>query len=301
MGDVTRRTKNYSADPIINFYAHALRFDLDQLPQSFPEENKPAFFDTLDTVPERNCYIITHYYGLDGSPSKTQKELSTEQQVSSERIRSLLSKTCHMLRHPYRMRIFKILLRTMSDYQTELQNIQLEQAKLQVEIINNPLSKDLLQHIEIAKAILKQLDESPAGTQIAELAQKANTCKANLMYLESGGVYEKYAPSGQYFLDYAKSQLTIIENYSDWLRRGAAALERCKALSNWSIDPNTSIEELNLSSRAFNCLNRSNITTVRQLAGMTRSELLKVRNMGAKTAEEVVLRCAEYGIVLPDE
>lgn len=48
------------------------------------------------------------------------------------------------------------------------------------------------------------------------------------------------------------------------------------------------IEVLNLSVRAYNCLKRAGINTVGQLNGMSRDDLVKIRNMGPKQAEEVI-------------
>lgn len=47
------------------------------------------------------------------------------------------------------------------------------------------------------------------------------------------------------------------------------------------------IEELGLSARAYNCLRRARIDTVEQLQQMTDDDLLRIRNMGARTVEEI--------------
>ena len=47
------------------------------------------------------------------------------------------------------------------------------------------------------------------------------------------------------------------------------------------------IEDLDLSVRSFNCLKRAGINTVRDLVAMTEEELIKVRNLGRKSLEEV--------------
>ncbi len=58
------------------------------------------------------------------------------------------------------------------------------------------------------------------------------------------------------------------------------------------------IEEMELSVRSYNCLKRAGIDTVGDLAKKTRAEMLKVRNMGAKSMEEVIKKLEDYGIVL---
>ena len=49
-----------------------------------------------------------------------------------------------------------------------------------------------------------------------------------------------------------------------------------------------SIEELDLSVRSYNCLKRAGINTVEDLANKTEDEMMKVRNLGRKSLEEVL-------------
>jgi DNA-directed RNA polymerase subunit alpha len=50
------------------------------------------------------------------------------------------------------------------------------------------------------------------------------------------------------------------------------------------------IEELDLSVRSFNCLKRAGINTVEDLIGKSEDEMMKVRNLGKKSLEEVVAK-----------
>ena len=52
------------------------------------------------------------------------------------------------------------------------------------------------------------------------------------------------------------------------------------------------IEELDLSVRAFNCLKRAGIDTVEDLISKTEADMMKVRNLGKKSLEEVILEVA---------
>ena len=58
------------------------------------------------------------------------------------------------------------------------------------------------------------------------------------------------------------------------------------------------IEELDLSVRSFNCLKRANINTVADLISKTEDDMMKVRNMGRKSLEEVVNKLAMMGLAL---
>lgn len=58
------------------------------------------------------------------------------------------------------------------------------------------------------------------------------------------------------------------------------------------------IEELDLSVRSFNCLKRAGINTVADLVNTTEEDMMKVRNLGRKSYEEVVNKLADMGLNL---
>ena len=63
-----------------------------------------------------------------------------------------------------------------------------------------------------------------------------------------------------------------------------------------------SIEDLELSVRSFNCLKRAGINTVEQLTNKTPDDMMKVRNLGKKSLDEVLLKLKELGLSLsPNE
>ena len=61
------------------------------------------------------------------------------------------------------------------------------------------------------------------------------------------------------------------------------------------------IEELDLSVRSFNCLKRANINTVEDLISKSEDEMIKVRNLGRKSLEEVVHKLAMMGLALQSD
>ena len=61
------------------------------------------------------------------------------------------------------------------------------------------------------------------------------------------------------------------------------------------------IEELDLSVRSFNCLKRANINTVEDLISKTEDEMMKVRNLGRKSLEEVINKLNMMGLSLAKE
>ena len=58
------------------------------------------------------------------------------------------------------------------------------------------------------------------------------------------------------------------------------------------------IEELELSVRSFNCLKRASINTVEELTQKTEEDMMKVRNLGRKSLEEVIWKMASLGFNL---
>ena len=81
------------------------------------------------------------------------------------------------------------------------------------------------------------------------------------------------------------SKLTVVEK---------AEAQRDKVLE-------MTIEELDLSVRSFNCLKRANINTVEDLISKTEDEMMKLRNLGRKSLEEVINKLQMMGLHLSEE
>ena len=63
-------------------------------------------------------------------------------------------------------------------------------------------------------------------------------------------------------------------------------------------DLEMTIEELDLSVRSYNCLKRAGINTVEELANKSEDDMMKVRNLGKKSLEEVIQKLEELGLGL---
>ena len=61
------------------------------------------------------------------------------------------------------------------------------------------------------------------------------------------------------------------------------------------------IEELDLSVRSFNCLKRAGIDTVEDLVSRSEDEMIKVRNLGKKSLEEVIQKLESLGLTLRND
>ena len=92
---------------------------------------------------------------------------------------------------------------------------------------------------------------------------------------------------------------TLFTNLSDNLSTGSTVVEKEPTAQTKMLD--MTIEELDLSVRSFNCLKRANINTVGDLISKTEDEMIKVRNLGHKSLEEVVHKLAMMGLSLASE
>ncbi len=63
----------------------------------------------------------------------------------------------------------------------------------------------------------------------------------------------------------------------------------------------TSIEDLDFSVRAYNCLKRAGIHTLQDLVNKSENDMMKIRNLGKKSLKEVLDKVKELGLVLRDE
>ena len=63
----------------------------------------------------------------------------------------------------------------------------------------------------------------------------------------------------------------------------------------------TSIEDLDFSVRAYNCLKRAGIPTLQDLVNKSESDMMKIRNLGKKSLKEVLDKIRDMGLILRDE
>ena len=92
---------------------------------------------------------------------------------------------------------------------------------------------------------------------------------------------------------------TLFTELSDTLDGRPIVVEPAPDNKNTVLD--MTIEELDLPVRSFNCLKRANINTVADLISKTEDEMMKVRNLGRKSLEEVIGKLEAMGLSLADE
>ena len=91
------------------------------------------------------------------------------------------------------------------------------------------------------------------------------------------------------FVDYAGEETLEFE---DTEKKDADERERLRKLLNMSVN------EIELSVRAANCLNNANISTVGELASKTEADMLKYRNFGKKSLTEIKEKLVQLGLSL---
>ena len=91
--------------------------------------------------------------------------------------------------------------------------------------------------------------------------------------------------------------LGLFINLSDNVKDKTIIIEKQDEVPE-STAKDMSIDELELSVRSYNCLKRANINTVKELCSKTPDEMMKVRNLGRKSLEEVLAKLKELGLSL---
>ena len=93
--------------------------------------------------------------------------------------------------------------------------------------------------------------------------------------------------------------LTLFTDLSESVANKTTVVEKAESHRDKVLE--MTIEELDLSVRSFNCLKRANINNVEDLISRTGEDMMKVRNMGRKSLEEVQNKLAMMGLSLASD
>ena len=93
--------------------------------------------------------------------------------------------------------------------------------------------------------------------------------------------------------------LNLFVDLSDEAKKVEIMIEREETIKEKVLE--MTIEELDMSVRSFNCLKRAGIDTVEDLTNRTESDMIKVRNLGKKSLEEVIEKLHSLGLELKHE
>jgi len=121
--------------------------------------------------------------------------------------------------------------------------------------------------------------------------------KLTLEVLTNGTISAKEAISlGAKILN---EHLNLFVDLSDEAKNAEIMVEREETIKEKVLE--MTIEELDMSVRSFNCLKRAGIDTVEDLTNRTEEDMIKVRNLGKKSLEEVILKLHSLGLDLKKE
>ena len=121
--------------------------------------------------------------------------------------------------------------------------------------------------------------------------------KLTLEVLTNGTISAKEAISlGAKILN---EHLNLFVDLSDEAKNAEIMVEREETIKEKVLE--MTIEELDMSVRSFNCLKRAGIDTVEDLTNRTEEDMIKVRNLGKKSLEEVILKLRSLGLDLKKE
>lgn len=90
------------------------------------------------------------------------------------------------------------------------------------------------------------------------------------------------------------SHLTMFVNLTEEAQSAQVMVEREESHQEKVLDK--TIEELDLSVRSYNCLKRADIQTVKDLTERTEADMMKVRNLGQKSLDEIKVKLNELGV-----
>ena len=121
--------------------------------------------------------------------------------------------------------------------------------------------------------------------------------KLTLEVLTNGTISAKEAISlGAKILN---EHLNLFVDLSDEAKKAEIMVEREETIKEKVLE--MTIEELDMSVRSFNCLKRAGIDTVEDLTNRTEADMIKVRNLGKKSLEEVIFKLHSLGLDLKKE
>lgn len=154
------------------------------------------------------------------------------------------------------------------------------------------------------------------GMTLEEAGREQNVTRERIRQVEAKALRKLRHPARQSMI-----QWLTRDEYLELSRLGQAQIESCMEelrrlvgeLKSMLLQepapataPNESIlsrpiDELNLSVRSYNCLNRAGVDTIGDVARMSRGQLMRVRNLGRKCMEEIIEKLKELGLEVPED
>ena len=290
-------------DPIIDFYATVLKYDANELPDVFPEENKRELLSILDSLPENRRVALIAYYGLDGRPPMNCREIaeSLDPPKSTTRIRELVRDAEKKLRCSWRCDALRNLLYTKATCLEKIEATEERQKKLTAEIAGNPKVEELLTCLEKARALIDDLRWDASVNAYRSNTEKIKSYSEVLDYLNRCGINSSvYSATSFTIIDRLNDEADNLYDFVKHLKTGEITKIKAELVDTGKVNYNMSVYGLDLSHSAGYALYRARIKTIGQLAQIPKHELIRIHGIKQKTADYIARRCAEIGIILPE-
>ena len=160
------------------------------------------------------------------------------------------------------------------------------------------------QHIENAKigfipidALYSPIERISYEVESARVGQDANYDKLIMNVYTNGSLKpeEAMALGAKILIEH----LNIVTNLSELA--DTTGVMSAKQEDSKLKKLETSIDDLDFSVRAYNCLKRANINTLQDLTQKSENEMMKIRNLGKKSLKEVIDKIKDMGLKFRDE
>ncbi len=271
---------------------------------------------------EREQYIITRRLELNENTSPNSlAALSKEFNLSRSGISHIEHKARRRLISKLRRYSYPLSIPMDSEFLTDSEKAELSEFQKSLTIGNLSITQNiqdnptLVRGFEIIKTLrqrkldaqainstaLEDMEGKPEGIAIVNLGFSLRTYNALARYgiktlAEITNLTEKelihIRNLGKKSFD---EVFTVLENYGLHLREDSPE----EKTSSQDLDP-LSLSNLSLSVRSYNSLSKAGFTSLDQIANLTFNELIKIRNLGEKSAKEIIAKLGESGLRLKD-
>lgn len=155
--------------------------------------------------------------------------------------------------------------------------------------------REIAEELGLSTSRIQQI-ESHAMRKLRHPSRLAYIVYGNGYYINKKQEAEKITKT--YAIQQAAKEL---ERLNELIEIKSATLTNTKhVICNNAHFLDLSIENLDLTVRGYNCLKRAGIETVGELVTITEKDLMKIRNMGRKAADDIIAKLRDYGLALQE-
>ena len=146
-------------------------------------------------------------------------------------------------------------------------------------------------------SIYSPIERVSFGVESARVGQDESYDKLVLEVWTNGSIKpeESIALAAKILIEH----FNLVTNLSDIADMSGMMIEKTEDPKTKALE--TSIEDLDFSVRAYNCLKRAGIHTLQDLVNKSENDMMKIRNLGKKSLKEVLDKIKDLGLDLRDD